>query len=189
MLPGGRLSLHGYAVKWNCFVGVCPGADHLSFEQDKALAESQLIWAERQMAAAIADAVELETCDVSDPRAWVTERDRKDIYRVTENRVVRVLELLPDVARSESGYWTRVGYTDDAGKIHGVHSNKVDKAYDAEYNAIYDDAHLRAYVRALNDHHADVTYRFRADQLKGYVGWMRGRLKGWAPKPLKERKD
>jgi len=31
-LPGERLSLHGYSVKWNCFTGTCPGSRELPYE-------------------------------------------------------------------------------------------------------------------------------------------------------------
>lgn len=188
MLPSGKLSIHGYQVKWNCFVGTCPGSQELPFEQDKALAERQLGWAEKQMMAAISNAVELETCDTRDTRAWVVERDRKNIYSKNMD-VVRVLELLPDEVRTNSGYHTRVGYMDDEGKVRGVYSHHVKARYDAEHHLLWDELTLQAYVREMNNGYSKCSPRFRAEQLNDYIRWMTARLKGWAPKPLKERKD
>lgn len=39
MLPYGVLAKHGYKVKFNIFVGVCPGADRKPLEQERSLAD------------------------------------------------------------------------------------------------------------------------------------------------------
>src|SRR5262245_4567782 len=42
-LPGGGfLSLHGYSVKWNSFMGTCPGSRHLPYEQSCDLLDMEI---------------------------------------------------------------------------------------------------------------------------------------------------
>src|SRR5215471_7908862 len=42
-LPGGGLlSLHGYSVRWNSFMGTCPGSRELPYEQSCGLLEGEI---------------------------------------------------------------------------------------------------------------------------------------------------
>lgn len=178
MLPGDRLSLHGYQVKWSCFIGTCPGSEELPFEQDKRIVETSIANTIPQRDRLIDLAVELETCDPQDTRVWVSERNLKDLYAKSAN-VVRVLEVFPNYVRVDFGGMSRVGYTDPEGKVRGVSSHDVEYGLEGEVL-------LHAYVRALNNKEAK-SIRHRAQQLTDYIKWQQGRLKGWAPKPLKKR--
>ena len=191
MLPRSNLSLHGYQVKWNMFTGTCPGSEELPFEQDKALAEKYLASAMRDQIAAVEYAVELETCDPADHRAWVQVRvpEKRYGFGSTYRDEVHVLELLPALTRSDSGCYSWVGYVDELGKIHAVHSYGINTPYGDDGKPIIGESHLQAYVREMNNKFSQRGPRSRAEQLKGYIGWMQGRLKGWTVKPLKKRKE
>jgi hypothetical protein len=47
-LPGGRLSDHGYTIRWNFFSGVCSGSRHLPFELSVDLIEGEISHAEAE---------------------------------------------------------------------------------------------------------------------------------------------
>ncbi len=48
-LPCGTLARHGYQVRWNCFVGICPGSLGRPYETSKDLIEAAIVQTDNQI--------------------------------------------------------------------------------------------------------------------------------------------
>lgn len=177
-LPNGVLSLHGYNVRWSSFIGICPGAKHLPFEEDKSLAE-------RQIRSVHADVAHLETqaatlralqgaapehgywVHVYIPAAWGPNRTR-----IASRYEWRQVELQTELVHD----YPRFFYVDGDGKRQKV-----------EASAMAFPKTLQAMGADLNEGRAK-SFDHHAKQLRDYIQWQEARCAAWTPQPLTPRK-
>jgi hypothetical protein len=97
MLPEGRLSLHGYTVRWGFFEGVCQGAAHPPLEVSKDLCIQLAAATFERLQILEATIAELEAPSPLDPRAWVLEYNERDPY--SHQKPVWITVVLESVDR------------------------------------------------------------------------------------------
>lgn len=167
-LPGGRLSKHGYTVRWGFFAGTCPGSGHEPFEQSKGLIEGAIASATKQGNELEAQAAQLQqpatepqsTCRVYRDRqqckysekpgyAWISGRIERRAPRHGLRFVV--------IAQDEREYYVHAAGYQDTELDVATHNN-------------------RQYAKELLQ---------RAGQMRAYVDWQQDRIKDWEPKPLR----
>lgn len=170
-LPAGLLSKHGYTTRWGFFEGVCPGSGHPPFEEDISLIEG-----------AIARATE-------------------EAARVEERAAATRMEADPDACwfhayfnwgytkGRRSGYeWikTRLADKEAAGQAWGLWAWHPGDAEAARWvqSAYYGGGGIVEAARQFNNDYADRYLGARIKNLRDYVEWQRGRIKGWTPQPL-----
>ena len=158
MLPGGLLASHGYSVKWNSFVGVCPGSHNLPFEQSADLARRNISNATLRLGA-------LET--------RIAEHDA-GIGALMFHRYVRTKGY-------QSRYvWTPVASLEMGGESRWIsHVVFADGTKERPYAGQRFDRDLRdAFIRYL---------RSIVDQEQRYIDWQTKRVADWAPRALTPR--
>lgn len=173
-LPGGRLSKHGYTVQWSMFLGTCPGADGLPFEQSVDLIEAAIARAQAIAAALITSAVALEA-DIEPDYVWVhqyrapTWQNRKGGY---EWRKLAAEEI--QVEPRETGEYTL--YSPTYNGPNGRRERVLGGAgFTRNLHAAYHEQNVR---RAT-------AFRSEAADYEQYVQWQRNRIANWQPKDLK----
>jgi hypothetical protein len=165
-LPNGRLSLHGYAVKWSEFIGTCPGSKHLPYEQSCNL---------------IAEAIERVT-------HTITRLNDLAVEAAAETGFVWVHEYVKAVGTSRRHYtpshyvWRKlpvaevvVGYQTTWTGLDGK------RASTHTYNSYTDDAD---FVRFFNGKRSEAFLRDAASHTS-YLNWLNKRLAGWKLQDLK----
>ncbi len=167
-LPGGRLSKHGYTVRWGFFAGTCPGSGHEPFEQSKHLIEGAIVSAIKRIEDLSANAAQLQlpatepqaTCRVYRDRAQCTFGEKPGYASASgriERRAPRQGQRFVVIAQDGREYYIHsVGYQD----------TELDVATH----------HNRQHAKELLQ---------RAEQLRAYVDWQRDRIKDWEPQPLR----
>lgn len=173
-LPNGRLSLHGYTKQWGFFQGVCYGAGHLPYEQDKSLCEAALVRAEAQLKAVEEEIAALRTNsnpeDVRDTVYVRSVRGRSQ-YRLVSGRLT--MEFKP-FSSGDGGYNVfHFHYTLD-GEEKSV---KVDVGFESSRS-------IESAALKMNTSHASLIERQTATQLRTYIAWLRKRIADWQPKEL-----
>lgn len=179
LLPGGRLSKHGYTVKWGFFSGVCSGAHGLPFEQSTDLIEAAIARVEKQVADTEAEIARY--ADLNDP-----VNDGTDVWiQVYADRYLWVKAALT---------LETVSYTDGTGSFvvchyttnHPVvgHSFRdVNKGRVEHYGLSRDFPSIREWARFAN-----LKYAAHLEELnrsrRNYLAWQRDRVAKWAPAPL-----
>lgn len=179
MLPGGKLSLHGYTVRWNFFDGVCWGAKHLPFEQDISLIEQAIKGAAANRAdlqhriAALRAPVVPGTAT-----AWVRTYVPASFEKGKRHSSYRWDEVEVTATRHDydGGFYMTFYYrhptektTDGNASVERLQSLNA-KSRDAA-------------VQELNEERA-AFLAGRVKQLTDYIEWQQGRIKGWKPVPL-----
>jgi hypothetical protein len=163
-LPGGRLSQHGYNVRWNSFVGVCPGSKYLPFEQDKTEAEKHVGRVLAQAADLDADADALRASEPVNGQIWVHEYVPAAFggggTRIPSRNIWRQVELAEDFS------FTKKDGRKERFQAAGVYPKTV-----AEAARYYTDAR----AAFLNG---------QAKNLRDYVKWQQERVAAWTPQPL-----
>jgi hypothetical protein len=163
----GKIATHGYAVRWNQFVGTCVGSRALPFEVSKDLVEGFI-------ATADAEALRLRT------RATEAREAR-------EPRAVWVHRYVRGVDRRGSHQWQQAALTtEDRGSYlsffltftDGVRVNAGHNGHlDYRTNTVEDAC------AELNGKRADAYVKEAAYQ-EQYATWQRERIANWAPQPL-----
>jgi hypothetical protein len=154
-LPNGRLSLHGYEVKWSQFVGDCNGSRALPYELSRDLIDAAIASAQREALALRADAdVQAARTDVVWVQHYVkaTWQARKSSQRWIPIDIANV-----DIKARAYEY---------EGKRHQV----------GRYSA-----NLQAECNEARAH----SLRTRAAGLEEYAAWLIERNKNWQARPEK----
>lgn len=191
LLPNGRLSKHGYTVRWGFFSGTCTGSDELPFEQSIGLILTAIENAEAAKRDEIKTAAALKALPAADATmGWITlyhkatwdRGNRKGSYKWHEVELTRV-ETTKDYGTPEKPYLiTHVDYT---------FTNPLTKQADSlDKHGLQPAGHpdLPAVIQTLNTRKAEQVHERRAAQLTQYIAWQQERIANWTPKPLTERK-
>lgn len=161
-LPNGKLSLHGYTVQWNQFIGDCPGSKGLPYEQSTNLIENAIGTHERAAAALIERAAEVEA-DLA--TVWVNEGS----YNRNSGRTVYVWRQLPV---------NEVKFSTFRATWAGVDGKTKEASIEA-YNATAD---IEG-PKQLNKQKAK-SLRRAAEGHATYVKWLNERLAQFTPRAL-----
>ncbi len=179
LLPGGRLSNHGYAVRWSTFVGTCPGSKGKPFEQSTDLIEAAIRAHEaaaanlRQMAADYV-AQPLPAADATDatiphhayvPATW---ENRKSRYEWKDATVVATARTF-----SDGTPWTSFELVLDGKPVRSHSFGYTLKT-------------LADVVRAARERRA-ADWLAAAGRHDQYIAWQRDRIAAWTPAELKAR--
>lgn len=168
-LPAGKLSKHGYDVKWHFFNGVCFGAGHLPFEVSTDLVERCIANAQQKLKDTRKEIATLNQ-DATEARCWVSvSRKIKFGYGRSTWEQVDIYERT--VTYSGGEYVEYYGFTGD--KLVRI------QRYGQE-----DATPLMAATKA-NKYYADVVLKPRASLLNDYIKWQQERVANWKPSELK----
>lgn len=180
LLPGGRLSLHGYDVRWGFFNGICPGSRELPYEQSADLLPDAIASQALAVGSLRESALKLRTRPVTDKVfvSWETDKTDKRGRRISEGREVTVTVE----ATTRDGYTSYAFFLTDAG---GETRKLNDRFGFYNYHRI---TTVEGVIRWFDGKRADALDA-KAAQIEGYVTWLEARLAGWALKPLTERTD
>ena len=163
-LPGGRLSLHGYDVRWHFFNGVCRGAKELPYEQSFDLIEKFIEQAQDNKTA-----VEAQIEQLNQPNrngiAWVHEYYEADAthrsgYRWRQAEIIQEQKPL-----DEGRFYTVEYYVDHKEKHH-----RIDRGYNLTIWQVAD---------ILNAVYIKQVLQPRVDELTRYIGWQKQRIAEW----------
>ena len=179
-LPNGRLSLHGYEVRWHAFVGDCPGSRYLPFEVSIDQIEAAI---ERSIEAA-------KRLREHEPQVRA-DRNPKGVAMTvyaSDCRNVSTWERLNSYAfdsRSSSvsarGDLTKVGEKIEFRFTRGG----VEYVYEMGFSqGVNKTTTVESIVAKLSAREADEMLR-NAKNHDEYVAWQRGRIAGWKPHPEK----
>ena len=180
-LPNGRLSLHGYTVQWNCFVGDCTGSRYLPFEvsidQIQAAIRSAIKQAEGLRANAPSVRADRSPKGV-EMTVWASDLRTSDGKRVpaysgifgpkSSNMTVR--GDLAKVGEKIEFRFTRGGveYVYTMGTSQNVFPSTTVDSIVAKVNA-REAEHMLAIAKQCDE----------------YVAWQRKRIANWKPTPEK----
>lgn len=179
-LPGDRLSIHGYSVQWNCFVGTCPGSRYLPFEVSKDLLADSIARSKAEAIRLREYATEVRAS--RDPKAVYLHIYSSDVRTAEKNERVGTYgffgaksssaEVVGDLSKVADGFEFRFRRGDEyvvaLGLRSGYHS--TDKLDDV--------------VAKLRGKQADGVVR-TAENHERYVVWQTARMKNWKPRDLK----
>lgn len=178
-LPNGRLAKHGYAVRWNMFVGGCTGSAGLPFEQSTDLIERAIHAAKAEAAGLLDNAAEQRAkgseklaailkstpktmFNVYFPATWKDRRSRHEWHEV---------EILRD---GDGRFYAEV----DTRDMNGRQIKKRENFYGT----------LESIVKAGREGYA-YSLEQRSKKFEEYARWQESRIADWQPAPLLERID
>lgn len=178
-LPGGRLSTHGYTVRWGFFSGICQGSGHLPFEESCDLIRAAIERASAQLKAVREFQAELRK-PATEPKAYVSQWVSGDRY----NKSCYVSYLSPicveEVKYSDGdGFYIKCSYFQQKG------SKEVGKRAEIQ---TYGEKSVLEVCSKLNARHADAQENI-ARQLEQYIRWQIGRVTNWKPGKVKALKS
>jgi hypothetical protein len=186
-LPKGKLSLHGYTVRWGFFSGVCTGSKALPFEQSKDLIEGAIARAKNMLAETRKESADLKSgaLKLEGNKAYVhayfspnSRRDRGGYKWTVVN--VTLEKVTYDPADGGTGFYYKASYkTDDQARPHDI-------SIPYDMPRIEDEAAMLASVQLmLNAGYAKSELDSRASQLAQYITWQEERIADWKPTDLK----
>ncbi len=180
-LPGGRLSKHGYTVKWGFFSGVCHGAGELPFEQSKDAIAAVIANVETQIAETDAEIAALECLDgLANDGATAWHHTYK-AYGTNVWERVPVINFTAHPLDAGRCYFSADVLLDDTRKA-GVRQARKIEAYDKAFEFTT----LRHWVHFLNCKYAK-HLRQQNSSRRDWIRWQNGRCANWAPKELTPR--
>lgn len=183
-LPNGRLSLHGYTTRCGFFEGVCGGADHLPLEQDKSLIEGAIKRAEER-----AEAIKAEQSVLRAPVAPGTTKTWANIYISYKGALFMKpgyyetqVEVYAKENQNREGdhKWLTFHYPVQPGQQEAANERHRELCA----NSFPRKTSIEEVVADGNEHHAQYLEK-TVIEIANYIAWQRGRIKNWAPKPLK----
>lgn len=167
-LPSERLSLHGYTKEWGIFSGTCYGSGHPPFEVSKDLIESAIERALNESAKLSQKALALQE-PATEPIATCYVYRGTDQCRAYEKSGY-IWETGRVEARKPSCGLRFVVISSDGREFYIHTENYSDTDLDA---ATYNN---RRYAKSL---------LAKVGHISKYIDWQRGRIKNWAPQPLR----
>jgi hypothetical protein len=186
MLPGGKLSKHGYTKRWGFFSGVCSGADHLPFEQDISLIEGMIKWSTKESASLVTRAEQLEqpaTEAVGVCHVYMSHRDAPQVIRWGRSEYEWVQGA---IVKKDMGHGLKWAVQVDSGRFKGLEFGIGDPGF--QWDAVNKCSIEITPLMVASHHNADYAKRSvrpKAEQLAKYADWQRKRIEGWVPHPEK----
>lgn len=165
------LSLHGYAVRWNQFVGQCPGSKHKPYELSCGLIE-RFIKNAKEQRAAVQDRIGKLNEPATEPKAWIheyisTNRQFRSQY---EDREATIFE-------SMDGEFKTLYFFDQRGRREPLFTH-----------SIYAKDPLEA-ATEMNRKFAENQLQPIIKQLTEYIRWQQKRVTDWKLSPLRDLKE
>lgn len=170
-LPGGRLSQHGYTVQWGFFNGVCPGSEHLPFEQSYDLIQQY-----------------------RDSSARIAADNRKLAAQLRAGKADDQLEASRYYSYSDPkrpASLKKGGYRREMVSLEVEHVVKPDFEYDKVWKVWRDGErtddrsyNLQEALEQLREENAKACER-AAENHEQYVEWQDKRIANWKPASLK----
>lgn len=170
-LPQGRLSLHGYDVRWHFFNGVCRGAKELPYEQSFDLIEKFIGDAQEHKVCLETEIFKLQQPAI-EPKGWVHEY-RKGNHYVAGGYVWRQVEILQETKQFNdgTGSYNVEHYLDHEGKQH-----RIDRGYHLTVLQIAD---------LMNADYIKLWLTPKVAELARYIAWQQERIREWKLTELK----
>jgi hypothetical protein len=174
-LPNGRLAKHGYAVRWNMFVGGCSGSGELPFEQSTGLIERAIHAAKAEAAGLLDNAAEQRAKGSAPLSALPAER--KTMFSVyfpatfTDRHSKHEWKEV-DILEAEGRFFVEV----DTRDMNGRQIKKRENLYGT----------LAGIIKAGREGYAYFLEQ-RSKKFAEYARWQESRIEGWKPAPLLER--
>lgn len=178
-LPKSKLSKHGYTTRCGFFEGVCFGAEHLPFEQDKSLIETAIRQAKERAVALSEQATAVEAS--TDPnnvvyRAFLEGNKWERGYRLLAGRVEEREEIIAITGYKYKSVWFLSSSPVMIRSVMTPYAQRLRLA------GIHD---IKSAVETLN---ASEAWRLRklVAEAESYIKWQQDRIKDWKPQPLIE---
>lgn len=195
-LPKGKLSLHGYVVRWSHFLGDCPGSKELPFEVSKDLIERYIAYAEADLKATreriallsrpytAADLTEVDgvkgldnvEINIYQPE-WASRTNRG--YRWILGR----LTLSTDLNARDRALYLRRPLTLAAKHTDKTYGVTADSVYATKTEAENLDA-LIATANREREYYVRSVLLTNEAQRVDYIAWQKVRIANWAPAEL-----
>lgn len=156
-LPNGKLSNHGYNVKWDMFVGVCQGSKELPFEQSKDLIETFISRAEASIIGLKNEITELE--NYKGLQGW---------HRAYHNGEYT---------------WAQIDVVSDLTASDMFRDQNKKLCYFSTYN--YNGKTIGDIVKNMNKTRINF-YLNKIREFEKYIEWQNQRIKDWKPQLLTE---
>jgi hypothetical protein len=183
MLPDGLLSIHGYTVEYSFFQGVCYGAKHLPFEQDKSLIEQAILNAKRILKDTVAEIGTLRTG--LGQKAWfhvyVTKQTRRGPRNQYEWMYLDVITKTDSREASET-YYTH--YYQHAPVANAVKFNSIREEWNNAHAYDSPEFPLVETIRQQNAGYIKMELDPTVKRIETYIKWQQDRIKNWSVKPL-----
>lgn len=167
LLPGGRLSDHGYELQHGFRNGVCMGAGHLPLEVSCDIVESSIAAASARCAQAREDADNIEALPYGDLTCW-----KRVYHRELSSRTRGAVYLWHKGVVEGEGF--------DAVFVYGTRPTERESTRSGYIKAA-------SFAKGCREAYAEAL-RARADADGVYCARMIEMLRTWAPKELKARK-
>lgn len=173
LLPGDRLSLHGYTVQWSSFLGTCEGSRELPYEISCEALPPRIEKAKYQLEALRKEIAELKarTSDIAWVRVFMDGG-----WREKSQYVWKELPITMEVRSYE-----HQGKTLTYNKFYYTHPTTGKKE---EVSHSSSNTTLEHVVAELNDNKIKAVDLPMLGSIKSYIGWAQNRVDNWAPKPL-----
>jgi hypothetical protein len=171
-LPAGRLSQHGYTLRWGFFSGVCHGSGCLPFEQSCDLIKGAIDWAQKRIVTLEASAEELRR-PATEAKAFVADyglaaRDGRPRYCKLEVGCEFAFEV-----RGRQYYHYFFIDSEQRSRRLNLYSHLPQSALEL--------------ATVLNTQYAD-TFGREVRELEKYIQWQSERIFAWEPAELTEAK-
>lgn len=180
-LPSGRLSTHGYTVKWGFFSGTCHGTNALPFELDCSLIAASVASAEAQLVGTKNSIASLLSGAHADEHgaAWFnTFVEASHSYRWEWCHVFGTEVKFSDGVGSYTTFSRTTKFTprskfDVTPEGHRKIQTYIHRSTVADV------------VSGANSAYVQQVLAPRVAQLEEYIRWQTGRIASWAPHPEK----
>ena len=168
-LPGGKLSLHGYDVRWHFFNGVCRGAKELPYEQSFDLIEKFIEQAQDARAAIQANIANLQQ-PAAEPKGWYHEYinggfREKSGYRWREVEIKQEKVEYESYVGDDMAFYTVNRYKNLAGKMTKFET--------------YNKKPILEVATDMNAKYIEQALQPRVEELTRYIGWQKQRIAEW----------
>jgi hypothetical protein len=176
-LPNGRLSLHGYSVKWNCFVGRCAACYELPYELSCDFIKHCIELAERNIVDYTARR-DVLLQPATEPKAYVQADRFGNGKRSWQECEIR--ETFRKVYTYENGKTqTSLSY----GYVLKGYGDQPEKVKQLNYNFSNTPQSVLDCATDQNRRYAR-TFTEQIKQLHEYIQWQTERVANWKPKKL-----
>lgn len=166
-LPFGRLSMHGYTTKWGFFSGICPGAEHLPFEQSKDLIEEAIASARKKIIHLEEQIATLRMPPSSPLATCYVYRSSSECLR---HEKAGYLWVSGRIERREPRHGQRFVVIAEDGREYYIGSERIS------------DTELM--VAAQNNKRYANSLQKQIEGIEDYIRWQENRILNWAPQPL-----
>lgn len=190
MLPGGKLSQHGYTVAHGYFSGVCRGSKHEPFEQSCKLVERFIAEAQAQLAGLETFQSKLREESTTNTAFFRTTQANRKGWQHSKGSewkscTVRV-EVVPfgDGTGSYNKFYRDgdTAWTKDDSTNKQYYAPRTIRPVESEIRYSHSET-IALLTTEANRSYAD-WLEHEADSLRRYIAWQEARVAGWRPEAL-----